>query len=331
MSESDGQPAFVSRAVASEVLDIGQAIAAIREAYSHPFEAGIAPPRTVARSHGARLRTLSAIMPTGDLMGAKLLAQPRSGPPTYLIVLFAQDDGRLVALLDGEAITAVRTAATSAVAVDALAPPQPLNLGMLGSGHEARAHLRALAVVRRIEKLTVFSPRPARREAFAAWARAEFGIVATAVDDARSAVADATTVVTAARNSDDAPVLYGEWLRDDALLISIGSTLPEQRDLDVSALAAARLIIADLPDDVLHSSGDGIAAAAAGDDLRPKTWSLQQLVQDEVHLGDGRGIVVFKSVGSAIQDLAVAQLALSGARSRGLTTPACVNLEPKER
>ncbi|MGH2836352.1 MAG: ornithine cyclodeaminase family protein [Solirubrobacteraceae bacterium] len=331
MSRSDDLPVFVSGEAVDEVLDLGEAITAVRDAYSTPLESGAAPPRAVARSHGARLRALAAIMPTGDLMGVKLLAQPRSGGLTYLIVLFDQSDGRLLALLDGDRITAVRTAATSAVAVDALAPQSPLRLGMLGSGHEARAHLRALAAIRPIETVSVFSPTPERRRAFAAWASTQLELRVTPVDDPRAAVNGATTVVCAARAVGEVPIIDGNALGDDTLVVSIGSTLPDQRELDVATLARASLIVADLPDEVLGSSGDGIAAAAAGENLAPKTRSLHQLVRGMIGDGDHAGITVFKSVGSAIQDIAVARLALSGARSRGLTAAVPVTLKPQER
>ena len=323
------QTAFLSAAAVDRALDISQAIDAIRDVYAAPPDPAAAPPRTVARGEGARLRTLSAILPTSDLMGAKLLAQPRSGRPTYLVALFDQDDGRLVALLDAGAITAVRTAATSAVALDALTPPQPQLLGVLGSGHEAHAHVRAMVAIREIAHMGVYSPTPERRTAFARWAQDELGVPATACSTPRDAVDGATTMIAAARSTGELPVLDGAWLRDDATVASIGSTLPEQRELDVATLERACLVVADEPAEVVGASGDGLAARAAGLDLAAKTRSLHELVGDAIALP--RGIRVFKSVGCALQDVAVARLVLRRARELDLTAPVDIHLTAKER
>ena len=86
---------------------------------------------------------------------------------SYLISLFDQGSAELVALLDGNSITGYRTAATSALAADLLAPPGPLTVSVLGSGFEAKKHVRALAAVRELKSVQVFSPRAESRERFA--------------------------------------------------------------------------------------------------------------------------------------------------------------------
>jgi alanine dehydrogenase len=147
----------------------------------------------------------------------------------------------------------------------------------------------------------VFSPTAERREAFAA----ELG--GEAAGDARSVVESSPVVICAARARGERPVLAGEWLRDDAVVVSIGSTVPDQRELDVATLERAALIVADEPAEVLSQSGDCLAAAAEGVRLEAKTIPLG------VPIGAVDGIRVFKSVGSALQDLAVARTLLDDA------------------
>lgn len=298
--------------IGAQQIEPAAAVEAIRALYAGRPCVGIASGRVVARGDRVRLRALAAV--DGDVMGAKLHAQARRDS-ALLVALFAADDGRLLALLDGRSITAARTAATSAVAVDALAPPGPLTLGVLGSGFEARAHVRALATVRELGSIRVFSPTRARREAFAA----EIG--AQAADDARTVVEASSTVVCAARSQGEEPVLDGNWLRADAVVVSIGSTVPEQRELDVRTLERATVIVADEPEELLTQSGDCIAAVDAGVDVAHKLVVLGEPI--EVN----HGVRVFKSVGSALQDVAVARLMLEHAE--GIPLP--IRLEGKAR
>src|SRR5689334_7387777 len=144
-------PVFISAASAAKTLDWRAMVAQLKAVYAAPVEAGSRPPRLVTRGDGMRLRTLTAALPSGRLVGAKLMASSRAKRTAYLIALFDQQEGGIVALMDGNAITACRTAATSAAAVDCLMPPDraSLRVGILGSGMEARAHLLAIAAMRR--------------------------------------------------------------------------------------------------------------------------------------------------------------------------------------
>ncbi|MBB2940249.1 ornithine cyclodeaminase/alanine dehydrogenase, partial [Amycolatopsis bartoniae] len=213
--------------------------------------------------------------------------------------------------------------ATSALAVDALTPPGPPRVAVIGSGFEAQQHVRALAAVRELASVSVFSPNPASRKAFLD-RLAHVGVPMTEAPSAPEAVAGAEVVVCAARARDEKPTLHGEWLEAGMTVVSIGSTLPEQRELDVDALTRADLVVADQPDEVLHDTGDLIAATAAGVPVTKKLRSLNEVLTS----GDGRpsaeAVVLYKSVGSAVQDLAVAALCLRRAQETGVGTTLAV-------
>ena len=114
------------------------------------------PPRTVARASGMWLRGLTAVSPSGDHTGAKLImAATAAGSVGYLVVLFDRRTAALVALVDGDRVTGLRTAGTSALAADRLARQGSLRVAMLGSGFEAGNHLRALAAVRTLADVRV--------------------------------------------------------------------------------------------------------------------------------------------------------------------------------
>ena len=315
-------PHFVSGEAIERVMSWEDIIARLRQTYSSPHTDAINPPRTIARDTGLWLRTLTAVPPGARYMGAKLFGSGRRRTLEYVIVLIEQDTGEIAGFLDANLITACRTAATSAVAVDLLANPDAGVLGLLGSGAEAQSHVRALARVRRLKKVKVFSPNPERREAFAERFTAELAVECRAVKSAQEAVADADIVVAAARSRNEEPILFGDWLRPGTLVVSIGSTLPEQREIDSSVVKRCDLLVCDVVDEVINETGDMRAAARDGVEFKSKVVSLNHILSrdgaDRVSIA---AMPLFKSVGSALQDLAVAELAFDKAVSRGLSTP----------
>jgi ornithine cyclodeaminase/alanine dehydrogenase-like protein (mu-crystallin family) len=198
---------------------------------------------------------------------------------------------------------------------------------VIGSGFEARHALECLAAVRTLQAVRVFSPTPASRDRFAEGFRPRLEI--TAVASPQSAVQDADVVVCAARSEDEAPVLHGAWLPAGCTVVSLGSTLPEQREVDEATMARAACIVADMPEEVRHDTGDAIAAANAGVDLAGKLVSLSDLVAGRVAARrDPADIVLYKSVGSALQDIAVAEMLLARARQLGLGVDLPANIVP---
>jgi ornithine cyclodeaminase/alanine dehydrogenase len=312
-------PLFVSAEASRQALVFADVIAVLRAAYSVPHGPLVSPPRVVTRGEGNWLRALAAAPPGSRYMGAKIFGFGRAKSVSYLIALFEQETGALAALVDANLITAYRTAATSAVAVDRLAAAGPAALGVLGSGLEAQMHVRAIASIRPIGAMRVFSPTPANREAFAAGLGRELGIRCVAVDSAEKAVAGASIVVAAARSHDETPILRGRWLREGMLVVSIGSTLPEQREIDEDVVAACDLIVCDICEEVIEETGDMLAAKAAGVAFEHKIVSLNDLMTGaaEDRLAAARR-PMFKSIGAAIQDIVVAELVLNKAVAAGL-------------
>jgi ornithine cyclodeaminase/alanine dehydrogenase-like protein (mu-crystallin family) len=165
----------------------------------------------------------------------------------------------------------------------------------------------------------VYSPTPASRSRFADAFRASHpGLDIEAVPSPQLAVQSADVVLCAARSRDESPVLRGQWLAPGATVVSIGSTLPEQREVDEATMARAARIVADMPEEVAHDTGDAIAATRAGIDLAEKMVSLGDVASGRV---PGRrapdDIVLYKSVGSALQDVVVAEMLLRRARASG--------------
>jgi alanine dehydrogenase len=229
------------------------------------------------------------------------------GEPSHLgaVLLFETRLGRPIAYLDAAAVTAIRTAAVSAVATRALARGEAGDLALLGAGVQARAHLAALREVRELRRVRVWSRRPESASRFAAEESARHGLCVEAVDSAAAAVrgADLVCTLTAARE----PVLAGEWLQPGAHVNAVGACTPMARELDSAAVAGARLYV-DRRESALQESGDFLIplreGAIADDHIRGELGEL--LLGRAAGRESAGDVTLFKSLGLAVEDLAAA-------------------------
>ncbi|HEU5217164.1 MAG TPA: hypothetical protein VFU23_00795, partial [Gemmatimonadales bacterium] len=191
------------------------------------------------------------------------------------------------------------------------------DLAMLGSGVQARSHLEAMAVVRTLRRVRVWSPNRTRLAAFVRWAASHLGIGAEASASARDAVegADLICTTTSARE----PVVLGEWIAPGAHINAVGSSIRTARELDSGAVRRSRLF-ADRRESLIHEAGDYLIPLAEG------AITERHLVGElgEVLLGRVPGrlhqddITLFKSLGIAVEDLASAHHVLAKAEARGI-------------
>jgi alanine dehydrogenase len=333
MTTTSFAPVFVSSETARAVFDWTDAIRALQSAYARPVAPKSAPPRTVAAAGKTWLRTLPAVPVGGRYYGAKIMgmAMDAAVPGVeYVIVLFDRETSRIAAFVDGNLVTGFRTAATSAAALDRLAPRGPARLAVLGSGLEATMHTRAIASVRDVTEVVVFSPTPERRAAFAEAVTRDLGIPARGASSAQEAVEGAELVLAAARSKGEQPILFGDWLTPGAIVVSIGSTIPEQREIDASVVARSDIIVCDTLEEVLEETGDMLAAQEAGMAFRDKSFSLADLMSGAIdeRLKEAR-TRMYKSVGGGLQDIVVAELILGKAIGAGLVTPLPIEFETK--
>lgn len=331
---SAAAPLFVSSEAAAAVFQWLPAVRALQQTYARPLGPAAVPRRTIAAGAAERasLRTMTAVPPGLRYYGAKLMGMafgPQGRQLEYVVVLFDATTGSLAAFIDGNLVTAYRTAATSAAALDRLAPQEAASLGVLGSGLEARMHTLAIAAVRRLQEIRVYSPTPAKRAAFAEDLRAQLGVNVRAVDSPEEAAGGADIVLAAARSYGEKPTLHGDWLEPHATVVSIGSTLPDQREVDSSVVARAALIVCDDVAEVLEESGDMLAARQDGLAPDDKCFSLNQLISGQVARPGGKVVAMYKSVGSGLQDVVVAGMILDLARSAGTAVPLSAHFEPK--
>ena len=326
-------PVFVSSEAARSVFRWADGIRALQAAYGQQIPPKAAPARSVAVAGKTWLRTLPAVPVGGRYYGAKLMGAAMgagAGGVEYVIVLFDQQTSRIAGFVDGSLVTGFRTAATSAAALDRLAPQGPARLAVLGSGLEASMHTRAFAAVRQLSEVVVFSPTPERRAAFADAVTRDLGVPARGVASAQEAVEGAGLVLAAARSKGEVPILFGDWIKPDATVVSIGSTVPEQREIDVSVVARSEIIVCDMLEEVLEETGDMIAARKAGLAFHDKAFSITDLMTGalDARLSSTKARM-FKSVGGGLQDIVVAELILTKALEAGLATPLPIQFDTK--
>lgn len=229
---------------------------------------------------------------------------------TYL--LYDATDGRPLAIIDGDEITMRRTVAASALAASFLARGDARRLVVVGAGRVASLLPEAMRAVRPIEHVTVWSRRPEASAALAEALRRQ-GFASNATADLEAAVrgADVVSCATLATS----PLVRGTWLRPGTHLDLIGSFTPAMRESDAECFARSRAFV-DTPE-ALEKSGDVLEAIGAGcfrkDDLQ---GTLATLCRGETpgRRNDAE-ITLFKSVGTALEDLAAAELAYA-ARGR---------------
>jgi ornithine cyclodeaminase/alanine dehydrogenase-like protein (mu-crystallin family) len=231
------------------------------------------------------------------------------------VTLFDGTTGEPAAILDASGITAIRTAAVSAVATRLLAVEDAARLAILGAGVQAAAHLEAMLAVRDIERVTIYSRTRARAERLARKAGGRVRIEVT--DSAERALRDAQVVVTATNARE--PVLRREWLAAGAHVNAIGASAPTSRELDTATLAACALF-ADSRESVVNEAGDYQIAVREGAIAGPEHIRAE-LGEVLAGLRPGRTdpaeLTVFRALGLAIEDLAAAEHAVDSARARG--------------
>ena len=225
--------------------------------------------------------------------------------------------GECVALLDGRAITAMRTAAASAVATDHLARRSASVLGLVGAGNLAIEHVHAIAAVRDVGTIVVWTRSDATSKAFRAGTEG-LDIPVRSVASAEAVVAEADIVCTLTPSRE--PVLLGSWLRPGQHVNAVGAPpRSDHREVNGEAMRRARVVVDSHPT-VMAKSGGVLLAIAEGaiteDDVRTE---LGQVIAGSA---PGRtseaDITLFESVGVGLQDLATAELVVARARERGV-------------
>jgi ornithine cyclodeaminase len=288
---------------ADSVAALGPAAAvrAITDAVRGGLDPAVDPARiSVDLTHGQFLLMPSeAPTATGIKVVTVAPDNPTHGLPRIqaAYLLFDPDTLALRAVLDGTALTTLRTPAVSVAAVLPWLPSRPLRVAVIGAGPQATAHVSTLAAVRTLEAATYLVRDPSRTPL------AAVGLGSSQADGVLRS-ADVVVCATSART----PVFDSRLLRDDAVVVAVGSHEPDARELDAALLGRATVVVEDVAT-ALREAGDVVLAMAEGALTSRDLVSMRDVLTGEAAV-PAEGPLVFKSVGMSWQDLVVAAAVL---------------------
>jgi ornithine cyclodeaminase len=317
----------LSRQDVESLLDPRELIDALAIAMADLSAGRASMPNRVAATvaePGGLLAAMPGYVPSLGALVAKLVTlfpANAGGPlPTHQALLgaFDPETGEPVAVMDATAITALRTAAGSALSTRLLARPEAGVLAIVGTGVQARAHARAIALVRELGEVRIAGRSAAKAEALAGELRAQ-GLPARAWGSAEEAVRGADIVCATTHALE--PVIRREWLAPGTHVTSVGYN-PDGRELDDATVADALVVV--------ESRATALAPAPAGANDLTQPIRDGVIGPDHVHAEIGElvagtrsgrtspaQITLYKSVGVAVQDAAAAALVLARARATG--------------
>jgi ornithine cyclodeaminase/alanine dehydrogenase-like protein (mu-crystallin family) len=274
-------------------------------------------PRARVQTDHAMLHTLSAAAKSLGVMGAKVYSTNRKNGARFHVSLFDGKSGALLCLMQADYLGQMRTGAASGVATQYMARPDAAEVGLYGSGKQARTQLLAVCKVRRVRRVSVYSPTEEHRRRFADEMSEHCQTEVVAVPRPEMAAEDKDIIITATTSRE--PVLHGVWVAQGTHINAIGSNFLAKAEVDVATLRRCTSIVVDSKEQARLEAGDFQQALEDGS-LR---WSdIRELGQVIVGRYTARkheqDVTLFKSLGIAVEDVAVAARVYAKAVAEGV-------------
>lgn len=264
----------------------------------------------------ALMNYMAAADGTGGYMGLKIYTVSRT-QLRFLVLLFETTTGELAAMIEADYLGQLRTGAASGVATRHMAREDAHDLGVIGTGSQARTQVQAIAAVRKLSRIRVFGRDPEKRARFAKEIEGLVRVRTEAVDSAEKAARDADIIVTATTSAK--PVLEGAWISPGAHVNAIGSNFPNKSELDEAAVNHTSIIAVDSLEQSQIESGELILAFGADRKRWESVVELSQIVAGHVAgRTNPHQITLFKSNGIATEDIVVGGRLYELAKTRGV-------------
>jgi ornithine cyclodeaminase/alanine dehydrogenase-like protein (mu-crystallin family) len=295
--------------MALEAVEMGLRKMALDEAMN-------VPRARVVTDHGM-LHSMCCSIKTMGVMGAKVYATSRKHPANFTVALYDGRTSALLSLMQADYLGQLRTGAASGVATQHLARPEASEVGLFGSGKQARTQLQAVCKVRRVRRASVYSPSEEHRTQFA---REMSGVCQTEVVPVprpEMAAEEKDIIITATTSRD--PVLLGNWIAQGAHINAVGSNFLAKAELDAAAIRRCQAIVVDSKDQARLEAGDFQQSLEDGS----LQWSnIRELGQVIVGRYTARkhpeDVTLFKSLGIAIEDVALASKVYAKAKAENV-------------
>jgi ornithine cyclodeaminase len=275
-------------------------------------------PRERTRLPKAALHILQGAVPSAGVFGYKAYTSSREGI-RFIVYAFSAERGNLDAIVEANLLGMIRTGAAGGVAAKYLARPESKVAGVFGSGWQAQGQIEALAAVRRLDRVKVFSRKAEKLAAFCARMREKLGLDVVPAASAEETVRGSDIVVTITTSA--TPVFDGEWLEPGTHINAAGSNSLLRQEIDETTVRKCSPIVVDSRPSAIKEAGDLLPALEKG---RVHAGSFAEI--GEVMNGTRSGrtlpeqVSLFESQGMAIQDLIIAAELANMARAKGMGT-----------
>ena len=299
-------------------VSMDDAIVAMESGFKEEGEGGALLPQRINVKAGAGwFRVGPVVLQNSGWVGFKAMNLAPGHGLRYQVHLYKIETGELLSIMDAQFLTTLRTGATSAVATRRLKKTKPCVVALLGSGAEAYAQLDAMRAAGFVKSARVFSPTEANRQRLAKSFRRLHGMDIVDVPSAEAAVDGAEIVLAAVKSSNT--VLLGRWLKPGMHINSVGTARRDQREIDIETFTRSDVIVVDTKEGVFNEAGDAFAARNS-----IQADNVSELSSVVVGAAGGRTrddqITLFKSVGTGIQDIALAAVIYRQAKERKIGT-----------
>jgi len=304
----------------AEGLDIREVNRLVEEAFAEHGRGRVQmPPKIYVTFDQGDFRTMPAYIPSLSLAGVKIVnvhpGNPKIGFPTVMALLVILDPGTgiPVAILNATALTDLRTGAAGGIAAKYLAPSRSLTLGLIGSGRQAAAQLDAIAAELEVTEIKVWSRNEKNAVAFCK----KYSTLDCVVESLAK-VCECNLVVTSTPSRE--PVIRNEWIHEGTHINAIGADAPGKQELDPGILQRARVFVDD-PAQAVHSGEINVPIAKGLFSLERIEGTLGEVVLGRKKRMSADEVTVFDSTGLAIQDLAIAEIAMKSRERVALRFP----------
>lgn len=278
--------------------------------------------------NGSTLHAIGAVFEGLRIVGTKTWAHTANGAMPLLLLIDA-DNGAVVAIIEAFALGQMRTGGISGLAADVMARPNASRMAMIGAGKQSITQVAAVAAVRQLEQVAVWSPTSANREALATRITSQLGIKAVPTSTLAQALdaADIVTLATRARQ----PFLEANVLPSGVHINAVGAITPERAEFEPSLLGRATVVAADSVPQVRKLSREFHEAFGAQESDWARVKPLSELVASNATRPADADLTVFKAMGMGISDLSLGIALLKRAREegRGQPLPTVVRQAPR--
>lgn len=306
-------PLYLAEKDIQALIDVGTTIEALEQAFSSLAAAtAVNHPRQRYGLMDGRLNVMLA----GDGPGRRF-ALKAYGNKGHHVLLYSADRG-LLAILEASQLGQIRTGAASGLATRHLARPEARKLALIGAGRQARTQLLAMQYVRPLESVAVFARNAERLSTFCERMRCETGLDVRPAASARAALEDADIVVTA--TTSPTPVIKAPWLTPGMHVNAVGANAANRQEIEPDAYAdRSTLIVVDDVEQARIEAGELIALAGKSRLDWTRVHALAEVIANPPR-AEATRLTIFKSLGAAIEDLAIASIVYDRAVAAGVGT-----------